>query len=64
MSEALAILATVGSLLGGVGAIGSLVFSVRRGSDRENRRAAAVAVEVAKDPTVTPIEPKRDGESA
>jgi len=44
-------------MFSGIGALGALWVMVRRGSDRENRRAAEVAVTVVKDETVTPINP-------
>ena len=63
--------ADVGALLGGIGAmlaalaaIGTLWITIRRGSDRENKRTAAVAIEVTKDETVTPIERGERGDSA
>ncbi|HEX3649583.1 MAG TPA: hypothetical protein VHV49_14250 [Pseudonocardiaceae bacterium] len=41
----------------------TLWVSVRRGSDRENRRSASVAIEVTKDETVTSIIDRERGEA-
>lgn len=46
-------------MLSALAAIGTLYVTVRRGSDRENKRTAEVAIEVAQDETVTPIERER-----
>jgi hypothetical protein len=57
----------LGVLLAGIGTMGSMLISaaalwitVRRGSDRENRRSATAALE-HQDGTVTPINRERDG---
>jgi len=49
----------IGAMLSAFAAIGTLWVTIRRGSDRENKRSATVAIEVTKDETVTPIERER-----
>lgn len=57
------LLAGIGAMLGGLASVLALLVTVRRGSDRENRRSATAALEVAHDDhNVTPIERgERDG---
>lgn len=46
-------------MLSALAAIGTLYITIKRGSDRESKRSATVAIEVAQDETVTPIERER-----
>lgn len=43
-------------MISSIASIGLLWFSIRRGSNRENERSASVALEIAQDETVTPID--------
>jgi len=59
LSDAVALMGGIGAMLSAFAAIGTLWVTIRRGSDRENKRSATVAIEVTKDETVTPIERER-----
>lgn len=54
LSDVAALLAGVGAMLSAFAAIATLFVTVKRGSDRENKQAATVAI--AQDETDTPIE--------
>lgn len=64
VGDVAALIGAISAAVSALAAIGALWVSIRRGSDRENRRTAQVAVEVAKDPTVTPIERGERGDPA
>lgn len=59
--DAIALVGVVFSGVSALAAVGALWVSFKRGSERESRKAAAVAIEVAKPPleNVTPIERER-----
>lgn len=60
MNDVGVLLAGIGTMISALTALTTLAITVRRGSDRENRRSAAAAVETrTPGATVTPIEPKR-----
>ena len=56
LSDIAALMAGIGAMLSALTAIGTLWITMRRGSDRESKRSAEVAIEITKDETVTPIE--------
>lgn len=59
-----ALVGAISAAVSALAAVGMFWVTARRGSDRENRRTATVAVEIAKDSTVTPIERGERGDSA